>query len=127
MDDTGGLGGEGFKGSGVKAAIGLAYVAGVDVDAGAMFWGDDQVGTLLEGLADAIADEEGEASVGLALEEFAHELDAEEAGGAGEQDEFVVVHAGGGLIARTLAKAVQHGPFGGWAKGNLLLIIVRAG
>jgi len=99
------------------APVVVGDVAGEDLNAGAGFGGDKGVGALLAGEVGAVADEESEAGVRLAFEEFAHQLHAEEAGGSGEQDQFVVVHAGTGLSARTQAKAVEQGPFVGWARG----------
>ena len=84
-----------WKAAASRPQLGMADVAGVDLDAGALGCGGTKsVGALLAGLAGSVADEEREAGMRVAIEQFAHEAHAEKAGCAGDEDEFIVLHSG---------------------------------
>ena len=68
-------------------------VAGEDLDAVAVFRTNKEVGALLAGLAGAIADEQGQAGVRLAIKQFAHQPRPQKAGCACNKDEFFIFHA----------------------------------
>jgi len=95
MDDAGCFRGEALEACGVEAAVGLRYVAGIDLDSRLVGWRNDLVGALLGGLAGAagvVADEKRELRAGMPFEKFVDQARAEKAGGTCDQDEFVAVH-----------------------------------
>ena len=83
---------EALVGGCIQAAVGLADVSGINLDARPLCRRDECVRALLARLPGAVADEQRQRGVRLALQQFAHQLHAEKAGRAGDQDEFFAVH-----------------------------------
>ena len=105
-------GGEALEGGVVEAAVGQADVAGVDLNAGTFFRGNEEVGALLTGLAGSVADEEREGGLRVAIEEFAHEAHTEKAGCAGDEDQFIVHHSGTDLRQANNSRAGRQWSIG---------------
>lgn len=65
----------------------------MDLDARPMGSGHDGVGALRAQLTGAIANEQRQMRMRLAVEQFADELRAQKPRGAGHQDEFFAIHS----------------------------------
>jgi hypothetical protein len=87
--------------------VGLADIAGIDLDAGSLGWRDNQIGALLTRFAGAVPDKQRQLGVRLAIQQFMHQLHPEKASGAGDKDEFFVIHSETNLNDRTTRRKVN--------------------
>jgi hypothetical protein len=70
---------------------------------------------LLTGLAGPVADKQRQLGVRFPIQQFVHQLHPEKASGAGDKDEFFVIHSGSNLNDRTTRRHVNDDP---WVHGH---------